>query len=72
MESLATSDLPFRDDDLAYHHRHSPPPDPRELPTTLAPALAELILALLRKSSEDRVQSAAEVGARLQRILNSL
>jgi tetratricopeptide (TPR) repeat protein len=69
---LATGDLPFRDGDLAYHHRHTAPPDPRELQTSLPAALAELILELLRKDPNDRVQSAAEVGGRLQQILAQL
>ena len=27
---LATGEVPFRDGDLAFHHRHTPPPNPRE------------------------------------------
>ena len=27
---LTTGSFPFREGDLAYHHRHTPPPDPRE------------------------------------------
>jgi serine/threonine protein kinase len=66
---MSTGDLPFRDGDLAYHHRHTPAPDPRELQATLPAELAELILALLRKDPDERIQSAAEVSARLQQIL---
>ncbi len=67
---LATGELPFRDGDLAYHHRHTPPPDPRELLATLPAGLAELILTLMAKAPGDRIQSAAEVGARLASLVD--
>jgi serine/threonine-protein kinase len=68
---LLTGELPFSEGDLAYHHRHTPPPDPRELVPGLPDPLAALVLALLAKRPEDRPASAAEVGARLQALLAS-
>jgi serine/threonine-protein kinase len=66
---LLTGEPPFAQGDLAYHHRHTPPPDPRELVPGLPGPLAELVLALLAKRPDDRPASAAEVGARLQALL---
>jgi tetratricopeptide (TPR) repeat protein len=65
---LLTGTFPFVEGDLAYHHRHTPPPDPREHVPTLPEPLAELILALLEKSPQARPASAGEVGARLQQV----
>jgi tetratricopeptide (TPR) repeat protein len=58
---LATGSVPFDSGEVAYHHRHTPVPDPRELRTDLPPDLAHLILKLLNKSPDDRFQSAREV-----------
>jgi serine/threonine protein kinase len=58
---LATGRVPFDSGEIAYHHRHSPVPDPRSLRPELPDALAELILQLLEKDAEDRPQSAADV-----------
>ena len=69
---LATGSVPFPDGDPAYHHRHTPAPDPRELSPTLPGALAQLILAMLEKRREDRPADANAVTARLQPILNAL
>ena len=66
---LVTGDLPFRDGDLAYHHRHTPPPNPRELQAEIPDAMTQLILSLMQKSPDDRIQSAAEVGSILQTLL---
>jgi len=62
---LATGRVPFTEGDIAYHHRHTPPPDPRELIADLPAALAELILQLLAKQPADRCQTAQEVADRL-------
>ena len=69
---LATGSLPFPEGDMAYHHRHTPAPDPREFVSTLSGELAQLIQALLEKRREDRPADAAEVAARLQPILSAL
>jgi len=58
---LATGAVPFREGDVTYHHRHTPPPDPRERVADLPDELATLILALLAKSPEDRPDTATSV-----------
>ena len=58
---LATGRVPFGSGEIAYHHRHSPAPDPRALRPDLPDALAELILRLLEKDPDARVQTAKDV-----------
>jgi len=65
---LTTATFPFREGDLAYHHRHTPPPDPREYVAEMSDAMAELILELLEKDPDARPRRAADVAARLQAI----
>jgi tRNA A-37 threonylcarbamoyl transferase component Bud32 len=62
---LVTGSFPFPGGDVAYHHRHTPPPDPRSQAPELPEALAELILHMLEKQPENRCASAAEVTRRL-------
>jgi serine/threonine-protein kinase len=62
---LATGTVPFREGDVTYHHRHTPPPDPRTLTRDVPAALAELILQLLAKDKNERPANAGEVGQRL-------
>jgi tetratricopeptide (TPR) repeat protein len=69
---MLTGTFPFREGDLAYHHRHTAAPDPRERAPDLPAALAELVLALLAKDPAERPRDAAEVGARLQAIYRSV
>ena len=69
---LATGRVPFEDGDVAHHHRHTPPPDPRDVAGGMPHALAELILALLAKDPDDRPGSAAAVRERLERIVREL
>jgi serine/threonine protein kinase len=68
---LVTGSVPFREGDLAYHHRHTPPPDPRERVRGIPDALAELILQLMAKDPADRPASGGEVATRLEAILNA-
>jgi tetratricopeptide (TPR) repeat protein len=68
---LVTGSVPFTSGDLTYHHRNTPPPDPRSL-AEVPDALAGLILALLAKLPEDRLAPAAEVVRRLQALAASL
>jgi serine/threonine-protein kinase len=68
---LVTGSVPFTSGDLTYHHRNTPPPDPRSL-AEVPDALADLILALLAKQPEDRLAPAAEVVRRLQALAASL
>ncbi len=63
---LATGVLPFPEGDVTYHHRHTPPPDPREKAPELPDGLAALILQLLEKDADARCASAAEVASRLK------
>lgn len=63
--------VPFAVGDVAYAHRHTPPPDPRTL-VRLPDAVAEVVLALLAKRPADRIQTAAEARDRLQRELAKL
>jgi tetratricopeptide (TPR) repeat protein len=58
---LATGSVPFDSGEVAYHHRHTPVPDPRELRVDLPRGLALLILKLLNKLPDDRFQSARQV-----------
>ena len=65
---LCTGQVPFPDGDVTYHHAHTPPPDPRELVPEIPAQLAELVLKLLAKRPEDRVQSADEVARTLREV----
>jgi serine/threonine protein kinase len=65
---LATGVVPFREGDVIWHHRNTPPPDPRSLVPDLPDALAELVLQLMEKDPAGRPASAAEVGARLSEL----
>ena len=69
---LLTGKVPFTEGDVAMHHRHTPPTDPRERAEGVPDALAELVLAMLEKSPDDRPASAAEVGLRLHEIVKTL
>ncbi|MBW2363265.1 MAG: protein kinase [Deltaproteobacteria bacterium] len=66
---LLLGKVPFAEGDVAYHHRHTPPPDPRDSDPSIPAALAELVLQLMAKSPDDRPADAAEVTARLQKLL---
>ncbi len=69
---FVTGKVPFCDGDVAYHHRHTPPPDPREGAAELPDAFAELILQMLAKDPELRCASARQVSERLQEISKAL
>jgi tetratricopeptide (TPR) repeat protein len=69
---LVTGDVPFREGDVTYHHRHTPPPDPRDIATDLPEDFAQLILRLLSKRREDRFDKTADVGAALAKIAKRL
>jgi tetratricopeptide (TPR) repeat protein len=69
---LLTGTLPFKEGDVAFHHRHTRPPDPRTRVESIPEALAQLVLQLMEKHPEDRPRSAALVCERLQEIARSL
>jgi tRNA A-37 threonylcarbamoyl transferase component Bud32 len=69
---LLTGRVPFREGDVAFHHRHTQPPDPRNFAPDLPAALAELVLELMAKRPEGRVQSAARVCERLQQVAETI
>ena len=69
---LLTGTLPFKKGDVAFHHRHTRPPDPRSRAENIPDALAELVLQLLEKHPEDRPRSGAIVCEKLQEIARSL
>ncbi len=66
---LATGGLPFEEGDVAFHHRNTPPPDPRERQADVPDPLARLILDLMAKEPDARPQHAADVLQRLQEFL---
>jgi tetratricopeptide (TPR) repeat protein len=69
---LATGDVPFRDGDVIYRHRHEASPDPRELDASMPDRLAELILHLMAKRPDDRPASAKEAWLALRALLAQL
>ena len=69
---LVTGRVPFGKGDVTYHHRHTPPPDPRSLVEGLPDPIADLILRLMAKKPEDRFQTTAEVRSVLAEIANAL
>jgi tRNA A-37 threonylcarbamoyl transferase component Bud32/predicted negative regulator of RcsB-dependent stress response len=69
---LVTGDVPFKDGDVTYHHRHTPAPDPRSIATDLPEDFAAVIVRLMAKRPEDRFPSTGEAGAQLARIAKRL
>jgi tetratricopeptide (TPR) repeat protein len=69
---LLTGKVPFSDGDVTYHHRHTPPVDPRVHCEEVPDAMAALVLHMLAKDPDDRCGSAARVGERLQEISKTL
>jgi serine/threonine protein kinase len=64
---MLTGKLPFIDGDVAYHHCHTPPPNPCELVPEIPQGLGELILQMMAKDPEERIATAAQVAAQLKR-----
>jgi len=54
--------VPFDKGDVAYHHRHTPAPDVREVAADVPEVMAQLIAKLLEKEPAARIQTAGEVG----------
>jgi serine/threonine-protein kinase len=68
---LLTGNVPFKEGDVAFHHRHTPPPDLRDAAPGTPDALVDLVAALLAKRPAERIRSAAEVVRRLAEIARS-
>ena len=66
---LVTGTVPYESGDVVYHHVHTPPPDARERNVDVPAPMAELILELMAKNPDERIQSARDLAARLQQIL---
>jgi len=58
---LATGSVPFDSGEVGYHHRHSPVPDPQSIRPDLPEDLSKLILRLLEKDPDARIQTASGV-----------
>ncbi len=69
---LVTGQVPFSQGDIAYHHRHTPPPDPRGIVEDLPESLVELLADLLAKDVENRCTNAAVLYTRLEAMKNEL
>jgi serine/threonine-protein kinase len=69
---MVTGKVPFYEGDIPFHHRHTPAPDPREREPGVPEAMAVLILNLMAKDPDERIQSADEVARQLQRITDAL
>lgn len=67
---LVVGRVPFDKGDVAYHHRHTEPPDPRSLASGVPDTLAELILQMMDKNPADRCETASEVEQRLDQIVH--
>ena len=63
---LLTGSVPFKDGDVAYQHRYTVPDDPRTRAEGIPDGLAELVLDMIEKEMDDRVEHAAQVHSRLE------
>ncbi len=62
---LLTGSVPFKDGDVAFHHRHTTPPHLRDVAPDVPAAFADLVAQMLEKKPEDRIASAGLVRAKL-------
>jgi eukaryotic-like serine/threonine-protein kinase len=62
---------PFKDDDLVVVLTRHLTADPPPLPTGVDPTIVDLVLRLMRKNRDERVQSAAELIERIDMILTA-
>jgi tetratricopeptide (TPR) repeat protein len=68
---LLAGRVPFRDGDVTYHHRHTPPPELRELVPAIPAELAALVARLMAKKAEGRPATTAEVTAALDALMKA-
>ncbi len=69
---MATGTLPFTKGDIAYHHLHTEPPNPKKYNKDIPEELAGIILRCLEKKKVDRYSSAQEIKKDLLPIRNIL
>ena len=69
---LLAGAVPFLEGDVTYHHRHTAPPELRQKAPDVPQELSDLVMKLLAKRPEERLATAAEVGARLQQVAKHL
>jgi serine/threonine-protein kinase len=69
---MLSGNSPFKDDDLVVVLTRHLTADPPPLPSSIDPTIRELVLRLLKKNREERVQSAAELIERIDRILAAI
>jgi eukaryotic-like serine/threonine-protein kinase len=67
---LASGTVPFKEGNIPYHHVHTPAPDVRQLNPKLPEPLADIIARCLRKSPDERYQSAREILAEVKASLS--
>jgi tRNA A-37 threonylcarbamoyl transferase component Bud32 len=65
---LLTGSVPFKEGDVAFHHRHTAPPHVRDVAPGTPEPLAALVEQLLAKRPGQRVRSASDVVRRLAEI----
>jgi len=68
MFQFLTGTVPFTEGDVQYHHRHTPPPDPRELAPKIPRALAALVLRMIAKRPDERIATTAQVAGLLEKM----
>jgi serine/threonine protein kinase len=69
---LVTGDVPFKEGDVTYHHRHTAPPDPMAAAPDLPEDFRDVILKLMSKRREDRFERTSDAGTLLNRIAKRL
>jgi len=68
---MLSGNSPFKDDDLVVVLTRHLTADPPPLPSNIDPMIRDLVLQLLKKNREERVQSAAELIERIDVILGA-
>jgi tRNA A-37 threonylcarbamoyl transferase component Bud32/Tfp pilus assembly protein PilF len=68
---LLAGRVPFREGDVTYHHRHTAPPDLRELVPGIPSELAALVAKLMAKKPDGRPATTAEVTAALDALMKA-
>jgi tRNA A-37 threonylcarbamoyl transferase component Bud32 len=69
---LLSGSVPFKEGDVAFHHRHTEPPSLQDVAPDTPAGFAELVSQMLAKRPEDRIATALEVRERLQAIARDL